>query len=151
MNVDMISSLILNFINKSPLDTGTNIIPYSSYIVPLIILTIIFTLCFWKILEKAGEEGWKSLVPIYNTYTIYNISGMNIMYFIVDIVSYVIFLFTGIGVIGFICNIIYIVFIDKICNNFGKGIGFKVGTFFLPFIFYPILAFGKSAYINNNK
>lgn len=32
------------------------------------ILVIIGT---WKILEKAGEQGWKALIPFYNKYTMY--------------------------------------------------------------------------------
>lgn len=31
---------------------------------------------------------------------------------------------------------------------FNKGIGFTFGLFFLPFIFFPILAFGDSVYKN---
>ena len=33
-----------------------------------------------------------------------------------------------------------------IANKFGKGGGFAVGLIFLPFIFYPILAFGAAEY-----
>jgi hypothetical protein len=34
-----------------------------------------------------------------------------------------------------------------VANNFGKGGGFAAGLIFLPIIFYPILAFGDSAYV----
>ncbi|MBR3368615.1 hypothetical protein IKG45_02370 [Candidatus Saccharibacteria bacterium] len=34
------------------------------------ILVIIGT---WKILEKAGEQGWKALIPFYNSYTLYKV------------------------------------------------------------------------------
>jgi hypothetical protein len=30
----------------------------------------------WKIFEKAGEAGWKSIIPIYNVYIMYKIVGM---------------------------------------------------------------------------
>jgi len=33
-----------------------------------------------------------------------------------------------------------------VAQNFGKGVGFALGLFFLPFIFYPILAFGDASY-----
>lgn len=29
---------------------------------------------WWKIFTKAGEAGWKSLIPLYNLYILYNIS-----------------------------------------------------------------------------
>ena len=41
--------------------------------ITLFILIIIST---WKILEKAGEKGWKALIPIYNVYLLYKIVGM---------------------------------------------------------------------------
>jgi hypothetical protein len=31
-------------------------------------------------------------------------------------------------------------------SAFGKGVGFAIGMIFLPFIFWPILAFGSSQY-----
>lgn len=34
----------------------------------------------------------------------------------------------------------------RIANAFGKGAGFAVGLIFLPFIFFPILAFGDAEY-----
>ena len=33
-----------------------------------------------------------------------------------------------------------------LAEKFGKGAGFAVGLIFLPFIFYPILAFGNATY-----
>jgi len=33
-----------------------------------------------------------------------------------------------------------------LAEKFGKTTGFAVGMFFLPFIFYPILAFGDAQY-----
>jgi hypothetical protein len=33
-----------------------------------------------------------------------------------------------------------------LARNFGKGVGFVCGLFFLPFVFLPILAFGSARY-----
>lgn len=30
---------------------------------------ILQVVAYWKIFEKAGEPGWKAIVPFYNTYT----------------------------------------------------------------------------------
>jgi hypothetical protein len=35
----------------------------------------------------------------------------------------------------------------QLAKVFGKGTGFGFGLLLLPFIFYPILAFGKSEYV----
>ena len=29
----------------------------------------------WKIFTKAGEEGWKSLIPVYSNYVSFKING----------------------------------------------------------------------------
>lgn len=44
---------------------------FSDNPIALIIFLIIFLLnCYaaWKVFEKAGEEGWKAIIPIYNAY-----------------------------------------------------------------------------------
>ena len=41
----------------------------------LFVLSIVSIISFWRILEKAGEQGWKSLIPIYNIYLLTVISG----------------------------------------------------------------------------
>jgi hypothetical protein len=36
--------------------------------------------------------------------------------------------------------------IYNLCKQFGKGIEYTLGMIFLPFIFFPMLAFGDSIY-----
>lgn len=31
-------------------------------------LSILLIVALWKVFEKAGEKGWKSLIPLYNLY-----------------------------------------------------------------------------------
>jgi len=42
-----------------------------------------------------------------------------------------------------------IVITNELAKSFGKTSGFTVGLIFLPFIFYPMLAFGDAKYIYN--
>ena len=35
---------------------------------------IVSVIAMWKMFEKAGEEGWKSLIPFYNVYILYKIA-----------------------------------------------------------------------------
>ncbi len=53
----------------SPLFTIANMFS-NMFSLAAAILVIIGT---WKILEKAGEQGWKSLIPFYNNYTLYKV------------------------------------------------------------------------------
>ncbi len=38
-----------------------------------LVLSIFILICFWKLFTKAGEKGWKTLIPIYNTLTEYKL------------------------------------------------------------------------------
>jgi hypothetical protein len=50
----------------------------SALLVGLIVISVITFLirviCRWRIFNKAGEKGWKALIPVYNTYTEFAIS-----------------------------------------------------------------------------
>ena len=39
-------------------------------------LAILFIIAGWKIFEKAGEKGWKILIPVYNAYILFKICGL---------------------------------------------------------------------------
>lgn len=83
----------------------------------------------WKIFEKAGIEGWKSLIPFYNGYLLFQIAweGKGWMYFL-SLLPIV-----GVGVTY--------VMLYKLVIKYGKDDTFFVGMIILPFIFKLILAF----------
>ncbi|MGB1121436.1 MAG: DUF5684 domain-containing protein, partial [Saprospiraceae bacterium] len=96
-------------------------------------IIIFFIASFWKIYEKAGKPGWTSIIPIYNVIVLLEIIKKPlwwIVLFIIPIVNIVIGIWTT----------------NLLSKNFGKGEGFTIGLIFLPFIFYPILAFGDAQY-----
>ena len=39
----------------------------------LIFMSVVAIISWWKLFEKAGEKGWKALVPFYSTYTLFKI------------------------------------------------------------------------------
>ena len=41
----------------------------------IVVLVVISIIASWKIFTKAGEPGWASLIPIYNTYVMIKIVG----------------------------------------------------------------------------
>lgn len=102
---------------------------------------IIFNLvCQWKIFVKAGEKGWKVLIPIYNSIVLFKIIGLS---------PYLLFIYLAafIPTIGSLAiyglSIVQNVFLGK---AFKKDAGFIVGLVLLPIVFLPMLAFGKSEY-----
>lgn len=120
---------------------------------------ILTAIACWKIFTKAGEAGWKSLIPIYNVYVLYKISGISFWLWLIvpALISGVFASFVGDGsssmssVWSLCSSIVMIVaeakFAKSLATSFGRGTGFAVGLFFLPNIFELILGFGSSKYV----
>ncbi len=106
----------------------------TAYYVVAIIVCIFYVVCMWKIFSKAGEAGWKSIVPFLNNYTEFKIAWGNGWLFLLCFVP----------IVNVVVSIILFV---KLAKAFGKGGGFAAGLIFLPVIFLPILAFGSAQYI----
>jgi len=96
-----------------------------------ILLLIVISL--WKIFVKAGKPGWAAIVPIYNFIVILEICCKPIWWIILLLIPLV-------------NIIIIIILLVELAKRFGKGVGFAIGMLILPFIFYPMLAFGDSKY-----
>ncbi len=99
-----------------------------------LIVAVLLVIAMWKIFSKAGQGGWKAIIPIYNVYTLCKIadtSGWKFLLLIIPIVNIV----------------YYIMLMYRLAKSFGKGILFTTGLLLLPNIFTLILAFGKSQYI----
>ena len=106
---------------------------FFAVMIPLFIVVIIMIVSVWKIFTKAGQEGWKSIVPIYNSYVFVMIAGL----------PWWVFLGFFIPVINFV---VIIVVYYHVSQRFGHGMGYAPGMTFLPFIFLPVVAFGSSVY-----
>ena len=99
-----------------------------------IITIVIVLISHWFIFKKAGEEGWKAIIPFYSSYTLCKIAIGNGWPFLIGLVPYV--------------NIVFGIYITvMMCKAFGKSTLFKIGAVFLPIIFIPILAFNDDIYI----
>lgn len=92
------------------------------------ILSLIMIISLWKIFTKGNKPGWASLIPFYNMIVLTQIADLSIVYFILLLVPIV-------QIYAIIK--IYI----NIAKKFGKSSSFAIGLFFLPIIFFPILAF----------
>lgn len=115
---------------------------FSTVMIIFALAVCIFTMIImWKIFTKAGEEGWKSLIPVYNAYIFCKITWGNGWYFLLAFL-------TIIPVVGYIVFFVfYIITLSKLSKAFGKSGGFTVGLVFLNTIFLAILAFDDSKYL----
>ena len=60
-----------------------------SVLIAAAIVTVLVIIAEWKIFEKAGEKGWKSLIPIYSQYILFKIIGAKIFFWVLLGVSVV--------------------------------------------------------------
>ena len=119
----------------------------------LAVWVVILIVANWKIFTKAGEAGWKSLIPIYNQYILYKFTW-DVTYFwvilgIVVVSSIVTALEIPIigALLSIVSGIIGIIQLHKMSKAYGHDIGFTLGLIFLNPIFILILAFGQSEYM----
>jgi hypothetical protein len=99
-----------------------------------LIFAAIAIVALWKIFVKAGEPGWAGIIPLYNTYTLTKISGLNPWLFLL-------FLIPGVNAIFAIYLMI------KLGEAFGKTIGWSViFLVILSFIGMLILGFSDATY-----
>jgi hypothetical protein len=98
-----------------------------------LIVVVLMIAAMWKVFAKAGKPGWAAIIPIYNFIVLLEIARRPLWWIVLMLIPFVNFI------------IIIIVSID-IAKHFRKGTGFGLGLAFLPFIFYPILAWGDAQY-----
>lgn len=112
---------------------------------------VLMIIAQWKLFEKAGEKGWKSLIPFYNGYLWYKLTWSAGAYAAIIILSIVSAFVSGVPVLGILLAITMVILgimsSHMVSVSYGKGGGFTVGLVLLAPIFYMILAFGDSEYI----
>ena len=94
-------------------------------------IVVLMIAAMWKVFTKAGQPGWAAIVPIYNYYVLDEIAGRPGWWLLLWL---------------FLSPIAYIVISFDLAKRFGKGAGFAIGLILLPFIFWPMLAWGDATY-----
>lgn len=97
-------------------------------------LYIISVIALWKLFEKAGEEGWKAIIPFYNAYMTSKLSMNNGWLFLLVLIPIIRVIYTGA-----LCY--------AISKSFGKKTPYAIGLFFLYPIFIIMLGFDNSRYL----
>jgi hypothetical protein len=107
---------------------------FAAMMIPIIIISVIMIIAYWKIFEKAGKPGWAAIIPIYNIIVLLEIVGKPVWWIILFLIPCV--------------NIIFAVWVTNLLSkSFGQSEGFTVGLLLLGVIFYPILGFGNYKYL----
>lgn len=132
----------------------------------LLVFYIVTVIAWWRIFKKAGEPGWKAIIPFYDGHTIFKICWKPAFFWLMLVLAVAGTVMTGFRLsLGGFETVIYItgyafmliaLYISvlhsfKLSNAFGHGTGYAVGLVFLPTLFCLILAFGKSQYVGSKK
>ncbi len=128
----------------------------------LVVITfyVLLVIANWKIFEKAGEKGWKSLIPFYNLYILFKLFWETKYFWISLSVLLVCELASDLRVqdnnsvllacaslaAGIAALVFFIILCNRMSKSFGHGAGFTVGLIFFPNIFTLILGFNKDKY-----
>ena len=113
----------------------------STYSLIILACYVLIIVAQWKIFTKAGQEGWKALIPIYNVVVLYKIIGLSPWLLLLYLLSVV-------PVVGWIISIaLSIVSTVKLAKAFNQSTAFIFGLLFLSPIFQMILGFGKAEYV----
>ena len=111
----------------------------TSLFVQLIVAALLI-ISLWIVYQKANKPGWAVIIPIYNVLVYLEIVKKPWWWLFLMMIPVV--------------NIVIAILIThQLSLSFGKSAGFTIGLLFLPFIFYPILAFGDAKYqeLNNDN
>ena len=96
-------------------------------------MVILAVASVWKVFVKAGQPGWACIVPIYNMIVMLEIAEKPLWWIALFFIP----------VANFVASILVAI---AIAEHFGQGAGFGICMAFLPFVFYPMLAFGSATY-----
>ncbi len=106
----------------------------------MLVVFVITIIAEWRIFTKAGEAGWKSLIPIYNAVVLFKIAGLSPLW----VLGYLAAVIPVVG--AFVALGITIYLMLNLAKAFGKSTGFAVGLILLNTIFILILGFGSAEY-----
>jgi hypothetical protein len=111
-------------------------------LVPLFIVGGIFVILeiigMWKVFVKAGKPGWTAIIPIYDTYMLYEISGKPGWWVVFSLIPFV-------G--PFVTLVLMVLAMQELAKRFGKSPVFGViGLVLFAFVGFLILGFGDATY-----
>lgn len=110
------------------------------YSIIILAIAVVELVGMWKMFKKAGEAGWKCLIPIYNLVILFKIAGLSPWLILCFLLSFI----PVVGTLVVFALQVYLAI--NLSKAFGMGNGFAVGLFFLQPIFICILGFGKAEY-----
>lgn len=116
---------------------------FGVFIAIALVLAVLQIIAMWKIFSKAGQKGWKSIIPIYNLVILFRIIGISPWLILAYLTAFIPF-------VGWIVILVLTIYqANCLAKSFGKDIGYTIGLVIpaTSWIFYLILGLGSAEYV----
>ena len=123
------------------------------------LLGLVVLVSTWRVFTKAGRPGWAAIVPIYNLVVLCQIADrpawQGVVLFFSGTLTRLVILFVDPGnlaalpiamALAGVTLGLWLLASYALAGKFGKSRAFAIGLIVLPFVFFPILAFGDAKY-----
>lgn len=101
------------------------------------LLRLAWTAGRWRCFQKMGCRGWEAVIPVYRTWLLFHElygSGRKALWLLLPVYNLYILLRLG----------------RDLAFAFNRSVRFGLGLTLLPFLFFPILGFGGSVYLDGS-
>lgn len=123
-----------NYTTYDGSDTGSNVFTALIWLA----VAVFMLAAMWTVYVKANKPGWAAIIPIYNSYVllkIVNRPGWWLVLYFIPLVNLV----------------VHIIVLNDLSKAFGKGVGYTLLLLFLPFLGWPLLAWGDAKFKKPKK
>ncbi len=119
-------------------------------------ITVFLVIVNWKILQKAGVEGWKALIPFYGFYCMADISvtqPTSLICFLAYTIGLLLVCIPYVGPVLFsmIGNAAYGIVNYSLAKSFGRDTGICILAIFFPIVIRPMIAFSNDVEYTGDK
>jgi hypothetical protein len=121
-------------------DEGTLAAMTGIILIGSLVAYIISSITLWPVFKKAGEDGWKAFVPIYNLVVWLKIVGRPTWWIAFVLLGFIPF-------VGAIATLVVSIIISHdLSKSFGRGVGMTVLLVLLTPVGLGILGWGSAEY-----
>lgn len=125
------------------------------FVVILLIAWLVFYyIGAWKFYKKTGREGWKAIIPYYNSWVLVEMAGLKWYWFLIMYAGTILSLL-GIG--GALSTLVALISAAanfnvayNLSKKLGKGVGYAVCFWLFQGILLPVLGYSNSTVWNES-
>ncbi len=134
--------------NVETTDTGGLLAVGGTLFVVYLVILVLAIVAMWKLFVKAGEPGWKALIPIYNYWTLCEIVGRPGWWSLLFLPAMLLFFIPLINFLAWLVLVaVSVVVMLDLGRAFKKTTTFSVvGLILFSLVGLLILGFGKDKY-----